>query len=122
MIKSIDTAKASFKPAGVAKKGKVAKTDLEKLAEKDKLMTPGGALQWWSQIEGDMMFLDRHRPRTGTIVKDIRNGRFLITYLGHSRVSIAWGNRGMPRASAMVLKQLWQWHTDATGGQCPLPI
>lgn len=106
------------------KKGahKAAKGGAQKHAAKEVVLSEKGALRWWSNVKGDMAYIDKWRPSVGSCVKDQGNGRFLIAYPGRQRVSYSWTVRGVEAASVQVLKKLWEWHTEATGERCPLPL
>lgn len=84
------------------------------------MLSEKGALRWWSNVKGDVANIDKWRPPVGSCVKDQGNGRFLIACLGRQRVSYSCTVRGVEAASVQVLKQLWQWHSEATWGAVPI--
>lgn len=109
------------KYCGKYKKGKFTMPLADKV-KKYKLKTIDGIERWWHTILGDSKFIDEHRPSKGSVWQDDRNGRWRISYpVGHVR-SVSWTTLGMETASVVVLKQLWAWHTAATGQQCPFPL
>ena len=86
------------------------------------LDTATGAKRWWATVPGDASFVERWRPPRGSCVTDHNNGRFLVAYPGRCRISISWTQRGREAASMAAVRQLWSWHTEATGIPCPLPV
>ena len=100
-------------------RGKPNQKGKEKAAKKSHKDKPH---KWWQTVRGDLEFINKNRPSVGSVVQDDSNGRFLVSYPGRYRKSFSWSTRGMEEASICVLKTMWDWHTNATGEECPLPL
>ena len=96
--------------------------NVQKAAERAVLTSEPGARRWWNSIRGDMRYIEQWRPSRGSVIQDDSNGRFFVGYPGHIRQSISWTRRGMDAAAVQALRKLWEWHTEATGQECPLPL
>ena len=100
-----------------------AETIAEQNGHKGK--APKDKVHWLAKIQSDADFerhLNRWKPSPARLIVDTYNGRYWLVYPGQHRKSISWTARGLEQASLMWQKQAWDWHTLATGQQCPVPL
>ena len=98
------------------KKGKVPK----KKALTSKPGAAGCDGRWWSSVVGDLDWVLANKPGPGRVIVDDWNGRYRISYPGVlGDRSISWTKRSVQLAAAEAVRQLWEWHTQATGQEGP---
>ena len=79
--------------------------------------------RWWSTSSGEdgLGFIERMQPSAGKVALDNNEGRFVVSYPKTTPRSISWTARGLPLATLMAVRLLWQRHTVAKGEECPIP-
>jgi hypothetical protein len=98
------------------KKGKVSK----KKALAPKPGSAGCDGRWWASVVGDLDWVLANKPGPGRVIVDDWNGRYRISYPGVlGDKSISWTKRSVQLAAAEAVRQLWEWHTQATGQEGP---
>lgn len=115
-------AKARFSPSKEVAKQAKQKTLSKKAAAQAAKLSEEASRRWFSEVsERPREILMRDRPHHDDVYcfVDNKNGRFLIGYRNHTRKSFSWGLRGDEAAVRLALRQLWEWHSQATGERPP---
>ena len=105
-------------------KPKLNHRDSRKVVSKvNKLVSKKGVHVWKSWEDPDVDLIESLAPVGGRCYKELNLQRFRVHHedIQGSLRSFAWMRRGVPKAQAMALKQMWAWEQQAHGTPCPLP-
>lgn len=106
------------KHAGKESSKNVVATHFKKSARQQKRARPRWTPRGVAKAEDAYGFLVREKPAYGSIIMDLSNGRWRISFPKCGRKSVSWTVRGHEAAARQVLRQLWSWHIDS-GGKPP---
>ena len=81
------------------------------------------SFRWYNELAPSNTEIYDLKPPDAAVLADMTSGCYRVHHksLPGSRKCFSWTKRGVPKAVAAALSQMWAWDAELTGQPCPLP-